>query len=87
MQCEPTITPEEIDLAALREKYRYERLRRGEHHDHLVCQSCGKVIEFEDAEHERVLHAIAGRLGFDLVSHRLELFGRKRPRGQAKSDE
>ena len=36
------------------------------------------MIEFEDAEHERVLRAIADRLGFDLVSHRLELFGRKR---------
>ncbi len=31
------------------EKYRYERLKRGEHHDHLVCTSCGKVIEFNDA--------------------------------------
>jgi len=36
------------------------------------------VIEFEDAEHERVLQAIAARLGFDLVSHRLELYGRWR---------
>ena len=36
------------------------------------------MIEFEDAEHERVLQAIAARLGFDLVSHRLELFGRRR---------
>ena len=36
------------------------------------------MIEFEDAEHERVLAAIAARLGFDLVSHRLELFGRRR---------
>jgi Fur family ferric uptake transcriptional regulator len=38
----------------------------------------GRVIEFEDPEHERVLKAIATRLGFDLVSHRLELFGRRR---------
>ena len=28
------------------EKYRYERLHRGEHHDHLVCTGCGRVIEF-----------------------------------------
>jgi len=36
------------------------------------------VIEFEDAEHQRMMRAIAERLGFDLVSLRLELFGRKR---------
>ena len=65
---------------------RYEPTEHGHHH-HLIDVESGKVIEFEDAEHERVLHAIAGRLGFDLVSHRLELFGRKRPRGQTKSDE
>ncbi len=65
---------------------RYEPTEHGHHH-HLIDVESGKVIEFEDAEHERVLHAIAGRLGFDLVSHRLELFGRKRPRGLAKSDE
>ena len=35
------------------------------------------MIEFSDPEHERVLQAIAARLGFDLVSHRLELFGRR----------
>ena len=65
---------------------RYEPTEHG-HHPHVIDVESGKVIEFEDAEHERVLHAIAGRLGFDLVSHRLELFGRKRPRGLAKSDE
>ena len=65
---------------------RYEPTAHGHHH-HLIDVESGKVVEFEDAEHERVLHAIAGRLGFDLVSHRLELFGRKRPRGQTKSDE
>ena len=45
---------------------------------HLIDVETGRVIEFEDAEHERVLAAIAARLGFDLVSHRLELFGRRR---------
>ena len=35
------------------------------------------MIEFEDAEHEQLMRQIAGRLGFDLVSHRMELFGRR----------
>ena len=37
----------------------------------------GKVIEFQDAEHEALMQTIAQRLGFELVSLRLELFGRK----------
>ena len=56
---------------------RYEPSEHGHHH-HLIDVETGRVIEFEDSEHERVLAAIAARLGFDLVSHRLELFGRRR---------
>ena len=57
---------------------RYEASEHGHHH-HLIDIDSGRVIEFSDVEHERVLAAIAARLGFDLVSHRLELFGRRRP--------
>jgi len=56
---------------------RYEPSEHG-HHYHLIDVETGKVIEFEDAEHQRMMRAIAERLGFDLVSLRLELFGRKR---------
>lgn len=59
---------------------RYEPSEHGHHH-HLIDVETGKVVEFEDAEHERVLHGIAARLGFDLVSHRLALFGRRRGTG------
>ncbi len=55
---------------------RYEPSEHGSHY-HLVDVDTGKVVEFEDAEHRRLMEAIARRLGFDLVSHRLELFGRK----------
>lgn len=55
---------------------RYEPTEHGQHH-HLIDIETGRVIEFSDPEHERVLAAIAARLGFDLVSHRLELFGRR----------
>ena len=47
------------------------------HHHHLIDVDTGKVIEFQDAEHEQLMRVIAARLGFDLVSLRLELFGRK----------
>ncbi|NPD69264.1 transcriptional repressor [Lichenicola cladoniae] len=56
---------------------RYEATEHG-HHYHLIDIDTGKVIEFEDAEHEHLMRQIAVRLGFDLVSHRMELFGRRR---------
>lgn len=60
---------------------RYEAAAHGHHH-HLIDIETGRVIEFADSEHERVLQAIAARLGFDLVSHRLELYGRRRPEAE-----
>ncbi len=62
---------------------RYEPTEHG-HHYHLIDVETGKVIEFEDAEHERMMRAIAERLGFDLVSLRLELFGRRRETAAAR---
>ena len=56
---------------------RYEPTEHGKHF-HLIDVETGRVIEFEDAEHEALMRVIAERLGFDLVSHRLELFGRRR---------
>jgi Fur family transcriptional regulator, ferric uptake regulator len=61
---------------------RYEPTEHGKHH-HLIDVETGKVIEFEDQEHERLIQAIAARLGFELVSYRLELFGRK-PAAEAR---
>jgi Fur family ferric uptake transcriptional regulator len=55
---------------------RYEPTEDGPHY-HLIDVETGKVLEFQDAEHERLMHAIAARLGFELVSLRLELFARR----------
>lgn len=55
---------------------RYEPSEHGKHH-HLIDVESGRVIEFEDAAHEQLIQAIAAKLGFELVSYRLELFGRK----------
>ena len=69
---------------------RYEPTGHAPHH-HLIDIDTGRVVEFEDAEHERVMQAIAARLGFELVSHRLELFARRsqatRPRREADKRE
>ncbi len=46
-----------------------------QHHDHLIDMRSGRVIEFVDDEIEALQNAIARRLGFKLVDHRLELYG------------
>ena len=45
------------------------------HHDHLIDMKTGQVIEFMDEEIEKLQAAIAARLGYRLVDHRLELYG------------
>ena len=53
---------------------RYETIPE-EHHDHLIDLRSGNVVEFRDDEIEKLQKAIAERLGFRLVDHRLELYG------------
>jgi Fur family ferric uptake transcriptional regulator len=45
-----------------------------EHHDHLIDLRSGKIVEFRDEEIEALQAAIAKRLGYRLVDHRLELY-------------
>ena len=45
------------------------------HHDHLIDMKTGQVVEFMDEEIEALQAAIAKRLGYRLVDHRLELYG------------
>jgi Fur family ferric uptake transcriptional regulator len=53
---------------------RYEQVPE-EHHDHLIDLQTGAVIEFHNEEIERLQQIIARELGFELVDHRLELYG------------
>lgn len=50
-------------------------LDEGDHHDHLVCNVCGKVVEFIDPVIEENQHEIADQNGFILASHALVLYG------------
>ena len=50
-----------------------------DHHDHLIDVQSGEVIEFVNEEIERLQERIAEELGYELVDHRLELYGRKKP--------
>jgi Fur family transcriptional regulator, ferric uptake regulator len=53
---------------------RYEE-HTSTHHDHLIDMKSGKVVEFVDEEIEALQEAIARKLGYRLVDHRLELYG------------
>ncbi len=46
-----------------------------DHHDHLIDTRTGEVVEFFDAEIEALKAAIAERLGYRLIGHKLELYG------------
>lgn len=48
------------------------------HHDHMICTRCGKIVEFENGEIEALQERMARRVGFRILSHKLELYGRCR---------
>lgn len=53
----------------------YDNISHKKHHDHLICDKCGKIIEFESQAIEKLQEDMAKRHGFTLERHRLELYG------------
>ncbi len=53
----------------------YEHLHLGQHHDHMVCAKCRKIVEFENPELEALQIQVAERHGFHLLQHKMELYG------------
>ena len=58
-------------------KARYEEINEG-HHDHLIDIKTGEIIEFVDDEIEKLQKKVAEKYGYDLVDHKLELYGIKK---------
>jgi Fur family transcriptional regulator, ferric uptake regulator len=55
---------------------RYEPTEEtAQHHDHIICERCGKIVEFNSEELERQQERIARFLGFVVSRHRMELYG------------
>ncbi|HJK90360.1 MAG TPA: transcriptional repressor [Polyangiaceae bacterium LLY-WYZ-15_(1-7)] len=54
---------------------RYEIALEDEHHDHLICLECGKIVEFENDEIERLQDELAKKHDFTLKRHTHELYG------------
>lgn len=53
----------------------YDNVSHKGHHDHLICTSCGKIVEFENCDIERLQEEVATRNGFTIQTHKLELYG------------
>lgn len=64
---------------------RYEEMGEG-HHDHLICLKTGKIIEFFNAELEKIKEKIADDFGYKLIDHRLELYAVPLDDGQTKEN-
>ncbi len=58
-------------------KARYEEMRES-HHDHLIDIKTGEIIEFVDNEIEELQKKVAQKYGYELVDHKLELYGVKK---------
>lgn len=64
----------------------YEPARDDEHHDHLICLNCNKVVEFFREDLESLQEKVCKEHGFQLVHHSLQIFGLC-PKCKGKADE
>jgi Fur family ferric uptake transcriptional regulator len=65
-----------IDRHAFKDgRARYEHIKT-DHHDHLIDADTGRVIEFNNEEIEKLQERVARELGYELIGHRLELYGK-----------
>jgi len=54
---------------------KYEGNVTKEHHDHIICTSCGKIVEFFDEDIEKRQEDIATKNGFKITDHTMQIFG------------
>ena len=53
----------------------YEHRHLDDHHDHLICTHCGRIVDLTDPQMEQLQLALARRHGFKLLQHRHQLYG------------
>lgn len=54
---------------------RYEHRHLGQHHDHMICTRCRKIIEFQEDSLEELQIKIAAVQGFHMLQHKMEIYG------------
>lgn len=71
----------QFEQAGIVERHNFENnlsvfeIAQAEHHDHLVCDNCGKIVEFHDHEIEELQETVAKQHNFKLSGHSLVLYG------------
>ncbi|MCW8933042.1 MAG: ferric iron uptake transcriptional regulator [Gammaproteobacteria bacterium] len=71
----------QFETAGLVSRHHFEgghsvfELNQGSHHDHLVCDKCGKVEEFFEETIEKCQNKVAEKLGFKITDHSLYIYG------------
>jgi Fur family transcriptional regulator, ferric uptake regulator len=70
----------------------YEHNYKHQHHDHMICTECGKIIEFYSAELEALQDAMAAKYRFEPTHHLLRILGvcvdcRRVARGRGKQEQ
>jgi Fur family ferric uptake transcriptional regulator len=55
--------------------FRYEHRHLGQHHDHMVCTKCKKIIEFQNDQIENLQVNVAATHGFHMLQHKMEIYG------------
>ena len=53
----------------------YEHRHLGQHHDHMICTKCRKILEFEEEQIEQLQMKIAAKHGFHMLQHKMEIYG------------
>jgi Fur family ferric uptake transcriptional regulator len=56
-------------------EFYYEHLHLGQHHDHMICTKCRKIIEFKDDQMESLQLKICNTHGFHMLQHKMEIYG------------
>ena len=54
---------------------RYEHMHLGQHHDHMICTKCRKIVEFREDRLEDLQVQIAAAHGFHMLQHKMEIYG------------
>lgn len=71
----------QFEAAGIIERHNFENshsvfeIMQEDHHDHIVCQGCNRVVEFINDVIESEQHKVAEELGFTLTGHSLNLYG------------
>jgi len=70
---------EEVDLISSisfgKDGKKYESNNKNQHHDHIICTSCGKIVEFLDEEIEKLQEDVAIKNGFKITDHTMQIYG------------